>query len=102
MAAIFPKSSGRWLRIGGATCAAMVLAAVVLFIYSSYPTVIDTGYLPAEPVSFSHKLSYTPAILGRQSYASGQPIPWVKIHSLPDYVYFNHQAHLSSGVSCII
>jgi hypothetical protein len=37
----------------------------------------------------------------RQSYTSGDPIPWVKIHSLPDYVYFNHQAHLSAGVSCV-
>jgi hypothetical protein len=37
----------------------------------------------------------------RQSYATGQPIPWVKIHQLPDYVYFNHSAHINSGVSCV-
>jgi menaquinone reductase, multiheme cytochrome c subunit len=37
----------------------------------------------------------------RDSYASGQPIPWVKVHRLPDYVYFNHQAHVNSGVSCV-
>jgi menaquinone reductase, multiheme cytochrome c subunit len=37
----------------------------------------------------------------RDSYATGEPIPWVKVHRLPDYVYFNHQAHVTSGVSCL-
>ncbi len=37
----------------------------------------------------------------RESYASGQPIPWVRIHRLPDYVYFNHSAHVTAGVSCV-
>jgi hypothetical protein len=37
----------------------------------------------------------------RDSYASGNPIPWVKIHNLPDYVYFNHQSHVTAGVSCV-
>ncbi len=29
-----------------------------------------------------------------------KPIPWVKIHRLPDYVYFDHRAHLAVGVAC--
>ncbi len=29
-----------------------------------------------------------------------QAIDWVKIHNLPDYVYFDHRAHVSAGVSC--
>src|SRR5271163_2366051 len=37
----------------------------------------------------------------RESYATGQPIPWVQIHKLPDYVYFNHQSHVTAGVSCV-
>jgi menaquinone reductase, multiheme cytochrome c subunit len=37
----------------------------------------------------------------RDSYADGSPIPWVKVHRLPDYVYFNHQAHVTAGVSCV-
>ena len=37
----------------------------------------------------------------RESHATGQPIEWVKVHKLPDYVYFNHQAHVTSGVSCV-
>jgi menaquinone reductase, multiheme cytochrome c subunit len=37
----------------------------------------------------------------RDSYASGKPIEWVRVHQLPDYVFFNHQAHVTAGVSCV-
>jgi hypothetical protein len=37
----------------------------------------------------------------RISYATGTPVEWVKVHRLPDYVYFNHQAHITAGVSCV-
>jgi hypothetical protein len=37
----------------------------------------------------------------RQSYATGEPVPWVKIHQVPDYVYFNHSVHVNRGVSCV-
>jgi hypothetical protein len=36
----------------------------------------------------------------RESAASDQAIPWVRVHSLPDYVYFDHSAHVSVGVGC--
>jgi menaquinone reductase, multiheme cytochrome c subunit len=36
----------------------------------------------------------------RESYSTGQPIPWVRVHELPDYAYFNHSAHLHAGVGC--
>jgi len=39
--------------------------------------------------------------LVRESAATGQPIPWVQIHKLPDYVYFNHSVHVNRGVSCV-
>ena len=28
------------------------------------------------------------------------PIEWAKVHKAPDYVYFNHSAHVNRGVSC--
>lgn len=37
----------------------------------------------------------------RQSWATGQPVEWVKVHRLPDYVFFNHSAHVNAGVSCV-
>jgi hypothetical protein len=27
-------------------------------------------------------------------------IEWVKVHNLPDYVYFDHRAHVHAGVDC--
>ncbi|MSU34845.1 MAG: cytochrome C [Pedosphaera sp.] len=37
----------------------------------------------------------------RQSHASGKPIPWVQVHKVPDYVYFNHSVHVNRGISCV-
>lgn len=37
----------------------------------------------------------------RASYESGDPVPWKRIHQVPDYVYFNHAAHVNRGVSCV-
>src|SRR5439155_1346774 len=36
----------------------------------------------------------------RDSWATGKPVAWVKIHDLPDYAYFNHSAHINHGVGC--
>ena len=30
----------------------------------------------------------------------GKPIEWVRVHKAPDYVYFDHSAHVNRGVSC--
>lgn len=30
----------------------------------------------------------------------GKPIEWVRVHKAPDYVYFNHSAHVNRGISC--
>ena len=37
----------------------------------------------------------------RDSYESGLSIPWIRVHDLPDYVYFNHSAHVTRGVGCV-
>ncbi len=36
----------------------------------------------------------------RKSFAEGDALPWKKVHDLPDYVYFNHAAHVAKGVGC--
>ena len=36
----------------------------------------------------------------REAYTDGKSIEWVKVHMLPDHVQFNHQAHVTRGVSC--
>ena len=140
MAAIFSKSSDIILKVLGAVVAVGALGGAAAYTYYTYPTVMDTGYQPQQPVTYSHKLHAgqlgldclychttvnkaafaavppttvcmnchtevkkdSPRLeLVRKSYATGNPIPWVQIHRLPDYVYFNHQAHVTAGVSCV-
>ncbi len=36
----------------------------------------------------------------RDSAASGQPMHWIRVHKLPDYVYFAHNVHVAAGVGC--
>ncbi|OGC95760.1 MAG: cytochrome C [candidate division Zixibacteria bacterium RBG_16_53_22] len=37
----------------------------------------------------------------RESWSSGVPIQWVRVHQLPDFAYFDHSAHLRAGVGCV-
>lgn len=35
------------------------------------------------------------------SWANDTPVLWKRVHDLPDFVNFNHSAHVSRGVSCV-
>ena len=37
----------------------------------------------------------------REAHANGTPVPWVGIHELADYAYFNHAVHIARGVGCV-
>ena len=37
----------------------------------------------------------------RSSLETGDPILWERVHDVPDFVYFNHSAHINRGVSCV-
>ncbi len=36
----------------------------------------------------------------RESWATGASINWIRVHDLPDYVYFNHEIHVNKGIGC--
>lgn len=36
----------------------------------------------------------------RDSYQTGTPIRWTRVHNLADFVYFNHGIHVRKGVGC--
>jgi len=140
MSAIFSKRFDTRLRLAAAGVLLTVAVTGAAVAYFLHPRQLDTGYMPVQPVPYSHKLhagnlgldctychsTVTKANYAaipatevcmnchvrvrekspklqpvRTSYATGQPIPWVKVHRLPDYVYFNHQAHVGAGVSCV-
>ena len=33
-------------------------------------------------------------------YQAEQTIPWVRVHRVPDYVYFSHRWHVAKGIAC--
>lgn len=37
----------------------------------------------------------------RESFDKSTPVAWTKVHDLPDYVFFNHSAHVTRGVGCV-
>ena len=112
---------------------------VVGFAYYATPKATRVGYMPDQPVPFSHKLHVgelgmdcrychskveesnhsnipsaqtcwnchsqvktdSPKLAAvKEAVETGKPIRWVQIHETPDYVYFNHAAHVNSGISC--
>jgi len=36
----------------------------------------------------------------RESFRTDQSIRWVRVHDLPDFVFFNHSIHVAKGVGC--
>ena len=36
----------------------------------------------------------------RESFQNGESIPWIRVHDLPDFAYFDHQIHVAKGVGC--
>jgi len=36
----------------------------------------------------------------RASFRDNRPLRWVRVHDLPDFVYFNHSIHIKKGVGC--
>jgi hypothetical protein len=38
--------------------------------------------------------------LVREQYFTDRPVPWNRVHNLPDFVYFNHAIHVNKGVGC--
>lgn len=36
----------------------------------------------------------------RASYRTRRPLEWVRVHDLPDFVYFNHSIHVRKGIGC--
>ncbi len=36
----------------------------------------------------------------KELYAAGKSFEWIKVHDLPDHVYFPHNRHVNRGVQC--
>ncbi len=45
-------------------------------------------------------LGVSPATMQARSDRPPTPIAWTKVHTVPDFVYFDHRGHVAAGVTC--
>jgi Cytochrome c7 and related cytochrome c len=73
------------------------------YCHTSVETSSYAGIPPTKTCINCHAQIWTNAALlqpVRDSWASGQSIQWIRVHDLPDYVYFNHSIHVNKGIGC--
>lgn len=137
---VFPKWTN-WLREASAVLAIGGLVYAVVLITGVFsPEMSAMGYMPEQPVPYSHavhagdmdmdcrychtdvettahaNIPPTATCMNchatvktqseklapvRESWETGEPIEWIRVHDLPDFVYFNHAGHIQSGVGCV-
>lgn len=37
----------------------------------------------------------------RDSWETGMPVEWIRVHDVPDHAYFNHSIHVNAGIGCV-
>ncbi|HMN94854.1 MAG TPA: cytochrome c3 family protein [Phycisphaerales bacterium] len=137
---VFPRWSNLLLPTIIVVGMTVPLYAVLLVAYGFSPKTLDQGYMPLQPVPFSHALHagtlgmdcrychntvehaahaaipptqtcmncHTQVVKDspklaevRRSYEEGMPVEWIKVHTLAQYAYFDHSAHINRGVGCV-
>ncbi len=139
MANFFPKWTN-WIPLKVVVCLGVVGLFVVAGVtYYFTPKYTRVGYMPTQPVPFSHAIhveqlgmdcrychsfvevashsnipttqtcmachtqirATSPKLEAvRESWKTGRPVNWLRVHKVPDYTYFNHAVHVNRGVSC--
>ncbi len=74
------------------------------YCHTSVETSSFAGLPPTKTCMNCHQQMWVGADLlapVRNSYRTGESIPWQRTHNLPEFVYFNHSIHISKGVGCV-
>ena len=74
------------------------------YCHTSVETSAFAGIPPTETCMTCHSQVWRDAPVlqpVRDSWASGRPLHWTRVHDLPDYVYFDHSIHVRKGVACV-
>jgi len=139
VAQLFPQWTNRVPLMIAAGLPVIGGAVVFSVWYWFSPSYTDVGYMPEQPVPFSHALhagelgmdcrychntvedaahaavpptatcmnchttvvpESTQLAAVRESWQNDTPVPWVRVHMLPDYAYFDHSVHVAAGVGC--
>jgi len=73
------------------------------YCHTSVETSAVAGVPPTKTCMNCHSVLYADSPYlepVRESFRTGESIKWVRVHRLPDYVYFNHSIHVNKGVGC--
>lgn len=73
------------------------------YCHTSVENAAYAGIPPTETCMTCHSQIWTEAPMlepVRESFRTGEPIEWNKVHDLSDFVYFNHSVHVNAGVGC--
>jgi hypothetical protein len=140
MSAGFPRWFNRLSLLLLLFLLAVPLYGISMLYAVASPRTLTVGYMPRQPVPYSHALhvgklgldcrychigvekgaratipatetcmachtgvgTKNPMLAPvRESFATGKPVEWVRIHKLPDFAYFDHSAHVTRGVGCV-
>jgi hypothetical protein len=74
-----------------------------MYCHTNVDKSVNAGIPPTQVCMNCHKYIKKDSFRLRKlikSDKSGMPIKWIRIHKIPDYVRFDHQAHILKGVSC--
>jgi len=73
------------------------------YCHTSVETSSFAGIPPTETCMSCHSIVWNDAPMlepVRESLRTGRSLEWVRVHNLPDFVYFNHSIHINKGVGC--
>jgi len=73
------------------------------YCHTSVETSSSAGIPPTHTCMTCHSQVWTQAPIleqVRESYRTSRPLEWLRLHDLPDFVYFNHSIHVKKGVGC--
>ncbi|HEX7878259.1 MAG TPA: cytochrome c3 family protein, partial [Candidatus Eisenbacteria bacterium] len=73
------------------------------YCHTSVEETASAGMPPTKTCMNCHSQVWTNAPMlepVRASFRTDQSIEWVRVHDLPDFVYFNHSIHVAKGIGC--
>ena len=73
------------------------------YCHTSVEESASAGMPPTKTCMNCHSVLFNDAPLlepVRKSFETGKPLEWVRVHDLPDFVYFDHSIHVAKGVDC--
>jgi len=130
MAALFPPWANTATTVALVALGSLLVGALATpMIYARTPYATGVGAPLLQPIAFDHRhhvrdegidclychdgaerclgchnqIWNDSALIAplRASATTGEPIRWQRVHSLPDFVYFDHSIHVNCGIGCV-